>query len=47
MRQQDVQKNGLLLGHSRGLHNQNVTVSTVCYELMILLQPNLVDGRSP
>ena len=28
-------------GHSEGLYNQNMTVSTLSYELLILLQPNL------
>ena len=29
-------------GHSKGLYNQNMTVSIMSYELLTLLQPNLV-----
>ena len=29
-------------GHSKGLYNQSMTVSTILSELLTLLQPNLV-----
>ena len=29
-------------GHSEGLYNQNMTIFTISYELLVHLQPNLV-----
>ena len=29
-------------GHSKGLYDQNMTIFTISYELLVRLQPNLV-----